>query len=161
MRKYVLILAVISTFLLPASLASASTPLVQFSHATVTASKVKGESAVVLTIKNDSGAPVSILSVTSPSANMGMIYYDANMCQGANLMHWLGNIYVPSHSTTKLGYQFQGAMLSNFKSPLNVGQSVKLKIQWNSFGSLQTSIISASVVAPPKGLHFDMGSMKM
>ncbi len=130
-------------------------------NVTVTAARVRGESAVTMSIGNDTGGPISLMNVTSPVSSMNMLYYDTNMCQGNTAMTWLPNILISSHQVQLLGYRNQGVMLSRLQESLKVGQRVPLRIKYSDFSSARTITVDALVVAPPKGLHFLMSAMKM
>ncbi len=148
--------------LVPVGSAGASASAqVSFSHVTVTAAPAKGTSAVVMSIDNGDGGPISLMLVESPLARMNMIYYDANMCQGNNMMSWLPNILISSHSTQLLGYQNQGAMLGQLTQSLKVGETISLDVKYSNFSTARTVRVSARVVAPPKGLHFVLSPMRM
>lgn len=147
----------------PTTASNASTSSgVSFSVATLTATSSTGESALNVTITNNTNLPISLSSVTSPAARMGMIYYDANMCQGHNGMVWLPDLFIVAHSVQHLGYQYQGAMLAHLRHSLALHQHVNVRFTWTSFTSqIQVKSISALVIAPPHGLHFDLTIMKM
>ena len=134
---------------------------VQFSGITVTAAGAHRESAIVMSVKNASSGPITLMSVSSPVAGMDMLYYDANMCQGNSAMQWLANIFITPHQTQQLGYKNQGVMLSLLRQPLKVGETIPLKVKYSDFTSARTVVVRARVVAPPHGLHFVMSSMKM
>ena len=91
---------------------------VVISHVTVTAAKIHGDSAVVMSIANHSGHPISLISVTSSVANSNMIDYDVNMCQGNHEMTLIANILITGRRTQELGYKYQGAMLRQLKRSL-------------------------------------------
>lgn len=131
------------------------------SHVTVTSAKAEGESAVVLSIDNTSKGPISLLSITSPDSRMSMIYFDTNMCQGNHAMIWLTNILIMRGHVQKLGYQYQGAMISKLRQPLLKGSTVPLRITWSDFQKAHTVTVEAKVVAPPKHLRFHMTPMHM
>lgn len=160
-KRFVVLLGLGLALLAPPSAGASTNAQVSFNQATVTATSVTGESAVVLTIDNASSSPIALTSVTSPVAGMGMIYYDDNMCQSNSVMHWLGNIFITAHSTQKLGYKYDGAMLSLLHGPLKVGQTIELRVKWTNFANSGVVNVRARVVKPPKGLHFDMGNMSM
>jgi copper(I)-binding protein len=128
---------------------------------TITAANQSGNSAVVMSITDNSSSPVSLMGVTSSVSRMSMIYYDDNMCQGNNKMTWLANIFISSGHVQKLGYRYQGAMLGNLRTTLRVGEIVPIKIAWSNFAKYQNVTVMAKVVAPPKGLHFLLTPMKM
>jgi copper(I)-binding protein len=143
----------------PSSASSPKTPTI--SDVTVTAAAKGHDSAVVLKIVNSTSQPISLLSVTSPSAGGDMIFFDTNMCQGNHAMTVLSNIYISSGFTQKLGYKFQGAMLSALNQELTVGQKVPLVVTWSNFNTLHHSTVEAAVVAPPHHIKFLMGNMSM
>lgn len=146
----------------PATSASAADRSgVQFTTATVTAARVGGDSAVVVKITNHSRLPISVLSVSSPLAKSSMLGFDADMCNGATTMTPLSNILISPGSSQVFGYKNQGAMLSNSVASLTVGKMVPLHIVWSNFSRTTTTVLSAEVVAPPKGLHFRMAKMRM
>jgi copper(I)-binding protein len=144
---------------LPVGAASSSKVVV--ADATVTAARADGESAVVLTITNNSKGPISLTSVSSPVSGMSMIYYDQNMCQGNHAMAWLANIFIEPGHVQKLALKYQGAMLSRLHSALVKGATVPLVLKWSNFQNASSTTIEAKVVAAPKGLHFHMTSMNM
>ncbi len=148
--------------IVPTGGASASSNLpVRFTQVTVTAAAAKGSSAVAMSIANGYEGPISLMLVTSSVSRMNMIYYDSNMCQGTNMMSWLPNILISSHSTQLLGYQNQGAMLGQLTRSLKVGESITLEVKYSNFSAARTVSVTAKVVAPPKGLHFLMSPMRM
>ena len=128
---------------------------------TVTAARAHGASAVVLTFRNGSPGPVSLTSVTSSVASRSMIDFDDNMCQGNQMMTWLGNILVPARHTQLLGYRNQGAMLYQLRRDLVAGTTITLTLHWTNFSAPVTTVVRARVVAPPKGLRFLMAPMHM
>jgi copper(I)-binding protein len=130
-------------------------------HATVTAARVNGKSAVVLSITNNSKSPISLTSVSSPVSGMSMIYYDENMCKGNHAMAWLASILVEPGHVQQLALRYQGAMLSELHSALKKGSSVPLVIKWSNFQRAHTLTVDAKVVAAPKGLHFHLTAMNM
>lgn len=131
------------------------------SHVSVTNAKLKGESAVLMSIDNKTKGPISLLSVTSPESRMSMIYFDDNMCQGNSKMTWISNILITPGRTQKLALRYQGAMLSELKEPLIKGQTVPLTVTWSNYRSVHTLTVNAKIVSSPKGLHFLMSPMKM
>ena len=133
----------------------------QISGVTVTAAPQGKESAVVMTLHNASGGPISLLNVSSSLAGMNMLYYDANMCQGNSLMTWLPNVLISRGYTQHLGYKNQGVMLSLLHQSLKVGQVVTLRVNYSDFSTSRSTTVRARVVAAPKGLHFAMSSMRM
>jgi copper(I)-binding protein len=142
--------------------ASAAAPRgVYFERATVTAARSGKNSAVVMLIKNHSGGPISLLSVTSQVSGMSMIYFDDNMCQGSTKMTWLSDILIFPGKVQKLGYRYQGAMLGSLHQKLVEGSTVPLDVRWSDFNVVTTTVVEAKVVAPPKGLHFYMSPMHM
>jgi copper(I)-binding protein len=146
----------------PLSSASAAThSKLEIANVTVTATSKHGDSAVVMTIVNHTGGPISLMTVTSSLSQMNMIYYDDNMCQGNSMMTWLPNIFIMSNSTQPLGYRNQGAMLGGVTRPLKVGQIIALQVKYSNFSQAQTLTVNARVVAAPKGLHFLVSTMKM
>lgn len=140
---------------------AASVHHVIISDVTVTAAKAEGQSAVVMSIDNTSNSPISLLSVTSPASRMSMIYFDTNMCQGNHAMIWLTNILIMGGHVQELGYQYQGAMISELRQPLVKGSRVPLTITWSDFQHPHTVTVEAKVVAPPKHLRFHMTPMHM
>ena len=132
---------------------------VELGRATVTAT-TNGESAVVITITNKSTKPIELLSITSTSASSQMLYFDTNMCQGNQSMTYLPNIVIAGGHSQRLGYKYQGAMLSGIHQSLTIGDILVLKIKWSQAnGQYQTAFVNATVVSPPKHLRFLMGSM--
>ena len=131
------------------------------SGVTVTAAKAKGQSAVVMSIANGSGNPISLLSVTSTVSTRSMVDYDDNMCQGGSKMTPLANILIMPSQTQLLGYRYQGAMLSGLRRSLSKGESIPLVLTWSDFQAVHRVTVIAKVVAPPKGLRFLMSPMKM
>ena len=149
---------------LPGPVATASpssSSSLKFDKVTVTAARQSGNSAVAMSITDGSSSPVSLLSVTSPVSRMSMIYYDDNMCQGNSKMTWLANIFISPGHVQRLGYRYQGAMLGNLRSVLRVGHSIPITISWSDFSAVRKVTVMATVVAPPKGLHFLQSPMKM
>jgi copper(I)-binding protein len=141
--------------------ASAGSNDIVISHVTVTAAKVHGNSAVVMTIANNSGGPISLVSVSSSDANTSMIDYDVNMCQGNHTMTLIGNILITGGRTQKLGYKYQGAMLRQLKTSIVRGATIPLIITWSNFSKVHTETVQAKVVKPPKHLFFGMTGMAM
>ena len=141
--------------------AATGSKALKITDVTVTAAGRSGYSAVAMTIRNGTGLPVSITSVTSSISRMSMIYYDDNMCQGNNKMTWLANILISPGYVQDLGYRYQGAMLGNLRAAVHVGQTVPIRIAWSDFASYKDVTVMAKVVAPPKGLHFLLSPMKM
>lgn len=142
--------------------ASAAKPSgVVISHVTVTAAKGGGEAAIVMTLKNGTTGPVSLLSVTSPDAGEGMIFFDTNMCQGNHAMTMLANLYVSAGFTQKFGYKFQGAMIGLLHKALVVGQKIPLVVLWSDFHGFKKTKVVATVVPAPATIKFVMGSMEM
>ena len=139
--------------------ASASAPNVVISHVTVTASKLHGSSAVVMTIVNQSNGPISLISVTSSDARSSMIDYDVNMCQGKHGMTMVANILITGGRTQQLGYKYQGAMLQHVKVPIVDGQTIPLTVTWSDFSKAHSTTVEARVVKPPKHLYFGMAGM--
>ncbi len=147
--------------LVAAPLGAATTKSVVVADATVTAARANGNSAVELTITNDSKGPISLTSVSSPVSAMSMIYYDENMCQGNHTMAWLANIFIEPGHVQKLALKFQGAMLGELRSPLVKGSTVPLVLKWSNFQVAKSVTIEAKVIAAPKGLRFRMSAMNM
>lgn len=143
----------------PISAAPPKTPTI--SDVTVTAAARGHDSAVALKIVNSTSQPISLLSVGSPNAGGDMIFFDTNMCKGNHAMTVLPNIYISSGFTQRLGYRFQGAMLSALYRKLTVGQKIALIITWSDFNAVHHSTIEAAVVAPPRHIKFLMGNMSM
>jgi copper(I)-binding protein len=141
--------------------ASAGVNKVVISHVTVTAAKSHGNSAVAMTISNNSEEPISLVSVTSSVAKTSMIDYDVNMCQGNHAMTLIANILITGGRTQELGYKYQGAMLRQLKTSIVKGETVPLVITWSNFNKAHTETVEAKVVKPPKHLFFGMTSMKM
>ena len=146
---------------LSAPIASAGSRGLAVSHVTVTAATARGDSAVVMSLTNDTSGPISLISVTSPRSQSSMIDYDTNMCQGNHAMMMLANILISGGLTQKLGYSYQGAMLRELKVPLVKGQSIPLVIRWSNFQKSRVMTVEAKVVAPPRYLNFGMSSMGM
>ena len=141
--------------------ASATTKSVVIANVSVTAALAGRESAVVMDFENQGNSPISLLSVTSAAATSSMIDYDANMCQGNHAMVPLANIFVNANHAQQLGYQYQGAMLSGLRQNLSRGERITLVVTWSDFAVVHHSTVMAKVVAPPKGIKFTMGNMKM
>jgi copper(I)-binding protein len=140
---------------------AASSGKIVVTGATVTAAPANGESAVVLSIANDSKGPISLTSVSSPVSGMAMMYYDQNMRQGDHAMRWLENILIQPGHVQRLALRFQGAMLSDLHTALLKGSTVPLVVKWSNFQSARSLTIDAKVVAAPKGLRFHMSTMNM
>lgn len=134
---------------------------VVISHVTVTAAKIHGDSAVVMSIANHSGHPISLISVTSSVANSNMIDYDVNMCQGNHEMTLIANILITGRRTQELGYKYQGAMLRQLKRSLVRGGTISLVVTWSDFNKVHSQTVEARVVKPPKHLFFGMTAMQM
>lgn len=145
----------------PAFATSSKESGVVLSHITVTATKLRGNSAVSMTITNDSRGPITLMSVTSPDTQASMIDYDVNMCQGKHTMLMLMNIFITSGRTQKLGYKYQGAMLRLLKKPIVKGEIIPLVITWSNFQKAHSVTVKAKVVAPPRSLYFGMTTMDM
>lgn len=141
--------------------ASSGSAKLLFSKVTVTAAAAGHESAVAMSIDNQTGGPISLVTVASPVSGMNMLYYDANMCQGNTAMTWLPNILISTKQVQLLGYKNQGVMLSRLHERLVVGTTVPLRITYSDFSNSHTVTVDARVVAPPKGLHFLMSAMRM
>jgi copper(I)-binding protein len=146
---------------LAASPGSATQRSVVITDATVTSAAQGHDSAVVLKILNATNEPISLLSVKSSSAGADMIFFDANMCRGNHAMTALASIYVARGLTQKLGYQRQGAMLSELRQSLTKGERIALVVTWSDFSSVHHATIEASVVAAPAHIRFLMGNMSM
>jgi copper(I)-binding protein len=144
-----------------ASGASAGVNGIVISHVTVTAAKSHGNSAVEMSISNNSGEPISLFSVTSSAAKTSMIDYDVNMCQGNHAMTLIANILITGGRTQELGYKYQGAMLRQLKTSIVKGGTIPLVITWSDFNKVHTETIEAKVVKPPKHLFFGMTTMAM
>ncbi len=134
---------------------------VVISHVTVTAANAEGDSAVSMTITNDSKGPISLFSIASPATKTSMIDYDTNMCQGNHAMMELANILIIGGHTQQLGYQYQGAMLRRLKKKIVKGETIPIVITWSNFSMAQSVTIEAKVVKPPRYLNFGMSSMDM
>jgi copper(I)-binding protein len=132
-----------------------------FTNVTVTAASTQGESAVAMTIHNNTSGPISLMNVASPLSSMNMLYYDTNMCQGNTAMTWLANIFISQNQIQLLGYQNQGVMLARLHQNLKVGTVVPLQVKYSNFSTSHVVTVQARVVAPPKGLHFHLSVMKM
>ncbi len=141
--------------------ASARTNDVVISHVTVTAAKIHGNSAVVMSIANNSGSPISLISVTSMVAQTSMIDYDVNMCQGYHEMTLIANILITGRRTQLLGYKYQGAMLRELKKSIVQGGTIPLVVTWSNFSRVHTETVEARIVKPPKHLFFGMTAMAM
>jgi copper(I)-binding protein len=141
--------------------AGATSGKVSFNNVTVTAAASGKNSAVVMSIVNNSRKPISLLSVTARASGMSMIYYDDNMCEGDNMMTWLSNILIIPGHTQKLGYRYQGAMLGNLRQALVKGAMVPLTIRWSDFQKVKTATVEAKVVVAPAGLRFHLSPMSM
>jgi copper(I)-binding protein len=144
-----------------ASAASSRVGDVVISRVTVTAAKIHGDSAVAMTIANNSAEPISLISVTSPVAKTSMIDYDVNMCQGNHAMTLIANILITSRRTQELGYKFQGAMLRELKTAIVKGGTIPLVVTWSDFNKVHTETVAAKIVKPPKNLFFGMTAMEM
>lgn len=134
---------------------------VVISRVTVTAAKVHGDSAVVMSIANNSGQPISLISVTSSVAETSMIDYDVNMCQGNHEMTLIANILITGRRTQELGYRYQGAMLRQLKTSIVKGGTIPLVVTWSDFNKVHSETVDARVVKPPKHLFFGMTAMQM
>ena len=143
----------------PAQATSTSKSGISFSHVTVTASKAHGNSAVSMTIENNSKEVISLYSITSSVTRSSMIDYDTNMCQGNHAMMALANIVIYSGHSQHLGYQYQGAMLRHVKDKIVKGETIPIVISWTNFGSPHSATVEAKVVAPPRYLNFGMSGM--
>jgi copper(I)-binding protein len=143
------------------SSASAGVNDVIISHVTVTAGKIHGNSAVVMSITNKSGDPISLISVTSSNAKASMIDYDVNMCQGNHAMTPVANILITGGRTQALGYKYQGAMLRKLKTALVKGSTIQLVITWSDFTKVHSETVEAKVVKAPNHLFFGMAGMAM
>ncbi|HEY5304828.1 MAG TPA: copper chaperone PCu(A)C [Acidimicrobiales bacterium] len=133
----------------------------KISDVTVTATSSQGDSAVVMSLVNATGGPISLISVSSPRAAMSMMFYDVNMRQAHSAMTWLPDIVIGSAKTQLLGYQNQGVMLSLLHAKLKIGARVPLEIKYSNFSTSRTVVVDARVVAPPMGLHFNTPAMNM
>ena len=128
--------------------------------ATLTSTSRGGSSALVLSFTNNQSKSILLTGISSPLATSAMIFYDANMCQGNNVIRPLQNIAVSSGQTQLLGYKYQGGILSGLTKKLSLGDRVALDVHWADFaGNPSTSEILASVVKPPKGLRLGMDAM--
>ncbi|MGC2174741.1 MAG: copper chaperone PCu(A)C [Acidimicrobiales bacterium] len=167
MRKSLAALSVIAWGLLtiavgaPAVGASSTKGRVVISHVTVTAANAHGNSAVSMTITNDSKDTISLFSVTSPETKTSMIDYDTNMCQGNHAMMELANILIVGGHTQQLGYKYQGAMLRRLKEKIVKGETIPVVVTWSNFSKAESVTVEAKVIAPPKYLNFGMSSMDM
>lgn len=139
--------------------AGGAQPGVVLSQVTVTAARLGGDSAVSMSLANDSGRAISLLSVTSSVARSSMIDYDVNMCQGDHEMSILPNIFIEPGQTQRLGYKLQGAMLSGLRHALVPGSQISLTVEWSNIGHVVTRRLIATVVRAPKGIRFVMGGM--
>ncbi len=147
-----------------APLAAAATTAkggIVISHVTVTAANADGDSAVSMTIVNESRGAISLFSITSPETKTSMIDYDTNMCQGNHAMMELANILIIGGHTQQLGYKYQGAMLRQLKEKLTKGETIPVVVSWSNFNKAQSVTIEAKVVKPPRNLNFGMSSMDM
>jgi copper(I)-binding protein len=140
--------------------ASAAGLVLQVASPSVTASESFNASSISIRLINESNAAVLITSISSPDASEAMLFYDVNMCQGGHAMSMLNNILVPAHGIQQLGYKFQGSMLMELSHAFVLHEKVPLVIHWLGNGLHETRVM-AVVVMPPKGLRFDMSSMKM
>jgi copper(I)-binding protein len=141
--------------------AAAVNSRVVISHVTVTAANIRGDSAVVMSIANNSNDPISLISVTSSVAKSSMIDFDVNMCQGNHEMTLIANILITGRRTQRLGYRYQGAMLRQLKTSILKGGTVPLVVTWSDFNTVHSQTVEAKVVKPPKHLFFGMSSMRM
>ncbi len=149
------VLASASTFFVGDVVVGAANPSkVVFSDPTVTAAPLKGNSAVIMSITNDSSGPISLTSVSSPTSATSMIFYDANMCQGNHAMSALSNLLIEPGHTQKLAFKYQGAMLSGLRSALKKGATVPIVLKWSNFSAAHTVTLQAKVIKAPKGLKF-------
>ena len=146
---------------LATSAGSAAPKSIIITDATLTSAAKGHDTAVVLKIVNATHGPISLLSVKSSSAGADMIFFDTNMCRGSHAMTALASIYVPRGLTQKLGYQRQGAMLSQLRQSLTRGQKIPLVVTWSDFSTVHHVTIEASVVAAPAHIKFLMGNMAM
>jgi copper(I)-binding protein len=161
MKRTFMVLVLGLVLILPAGAGATPVSTLLLSNATVTATSANGESAVSLTVKNNGNSPISLVSVASTSAAMGMLFFDTNMRRGSYVMRLLSNISISAHATVHLGFQNEGAMLSLLRQPLKVGQTIRLQVKWTNYARARTSIVVAHVIKAPKGLHFDMPNMSM
>ena len=161
LRVLASIVAMALVLISSASSASAGVNDVVISHVTVTAAKIHGNSAVVMSIANNSGNPISLISVTSSNAKKSMIDYDVNMCQGNHAMTQVANILITGGQTQALGYKYQGAMLRQLKMPLVKGSTIALVITWSDFTKVHSETVEAKVVKAPNHLFFGMTGMEM
>ncbi len=134
---------------------------VVLSRITVTAARIHGDSAISMSISNDSRGPISLISISSPETSTSMIDYDTNMCQGNHAMMLLSNILITSGHKQELGYKYQGAMLRGVREQLVKGETIPVVITWSNFQTARSMTIEAKVVAPPRHLNFGMTSMSM
>jgi copper(I)-binding protein len=161
MKRIFAVLVFGLVLLLPAGVGATPASTLLLSNATVTATSANGESAVSLTVKNVGDSPISLVSVMSPSAAMGMLFFDTNLRRGSYVMRLLSNISISPHATLHLGFENQGAMLSLLRKSLKIGQTVRLEVKWTNYAKARTSFVVAHVIKAPKGLHFDMPNMSM
>lgn len=145
----------------PSQLSSKAAARLEISDVTVTASSSHGDSAVVMSLVNSTGGPISLMSVSSPLASMGMQFHDANMRQNDSTMTWQSDILTGSAATQHLGNQNDGVELSVLDADLKVGAHVPLEVTYSDFSTSRTITVNARVVAPPTGLHFNMSAMHM
>jgi copper(I)-binding protein len=158
-HKWVLIAVALGLYI-NGTPASAAQSALKVDGPTVTASNTLDASSISVRLTNESNTSIVITSISSPDASAAMLFYDANMCQGGHAMTMLNNIFMPSHGIQQLGYRFQGSMLMKLSHAFVPRERVPLVIHWFGNGVHETRVM-AVVVAPPKGLRFDMSSMKM
>lgn len=129
--------------------------------ATLTASTAGGDSALSVSLVNNTSETILISGFSSMVASSSMLFYDANMCQGNTAAKALSSISMAPGQTQNLGYKFQGAMLGSLKSALEVGQKVAVTLMWSDSSKTTHSLhVEATVVSPPRGLNFRMSGMR-
>ena len=129
-------------------------------NATLTSASNGGSTVLVLAFTNNQSNTVLLTGISSPIANSGEIFFDANLCQGNNVMTQLRNISVSPGHTELLGYKYQGGVLTGLLKKLSIGDSIPVVVHWlDSKGLARTSVTEASVVQPPKGLYLGANAM--
>jgi len=126
------------------------------STATLTASGASGDSAVVMSIRNESNANLRLVSITGFLAQSSMLFSDPSLF-GTTKMHPLTMITIAPKHTLQLGYRGNGAMFAGLNGHLRRGEVTELVVRLQqASGRYETLYVKATVIAAPAHLHFLM-----
>ena len=126
----------------------------------VTATSGHHNSAVLLTIVNNTSEAITVTSLSSPLSTRGMLHVDPNMCDPASVMTQIPSLRLPARRGVHLGLRGAGAMLLSLRAPVVVGERVPLTVTWwDARGVVHVTSITAPVIPAPAHLQYTTMTM--